>query len=75
MTIQGVETAIKHVRTVYAEWQDQGFDDWREEHTRYAMIDPIMRALGWKTCDPKECHPEYPGSTVTRRVGSVVSFS
>ena len=24
------------------------------------MIDPIIRALGWKTCDPKECHPEYP---------------
>ena len=59
MTIKGVETAIKHVRTVYGEWKDQGFDYWREEHTRYAMIAPIIRALGWKTCDPKECHREY----------------
>ena len=60
MTIKGVETAIKHVRTVYADWKDQEFEHWREEHTRYAMVAPIIRALGWKTCDPKECHPEYP---------------
>ena len=31
-----------------------------EFHTRYGVIDPIIRALGWDTADPKECHPEYP---------------
>lgn len=36
-----------------------GKTKWRETHTRYAFVDPIIRALGWDTSDPKECHPEY----------------
>ena len=32
---------------------------WTEINTRYAIIDPIIRALDWNTADPKECHPEY----------------
>ena len=41
------------------EWDQAGFTYWREEHTRYAVIDPVITALGWDTSDPKECHPEY----------------
>ena len=44
------------------EWEEEGFgfSDWMEVHTRYAVIDPVITALGWDTSDPKECHPEYP---------------
>ena len=61
MTISSVEAAIQHARAVTSEWKKAGFglDQWREEHTRYALIDPIIVALGWKTWDPRECHPEY----------------
>ena len=61
MSIKSVETAIRQVRAVVKEWENAGFehDSWREEHTRYTVIDPIIRALGWNTSDPKECHPEY----------------
>ena len=34
-------------------------NEWREDQTRYAIIDPIIRALGWNIADPKECVPEY----------------
>ena len=61
MSIRSVKTAIRQVRAAVKEWENAGFghDSWREEHTRYAVIDPIIRALGWNTSDPKECHPEY----------------
>ena len=39
-----------------------------EEHTKYAVVDPIIRALGWDTVDPKVCHPEYPRPFPTGRV-------
>ena len=41
---------------------------WREDLTRYGIIDPTIRALGWDTADPKECHPEYPRSENGDRV-------
>ena len=59
MTIRAVEEAIRHARIVIAEWGPP-VDYWREDQTRYAFIDPIVRALGWDTGDPKECYPEYP---------------
>ena len=59
MTINAVQLAIQHARDVIEEWDAVGFPDWRESQTRYAIIDPIIRALGWDTEDPKECYPEY----------------
>ena len=61
MTISSVEAAIRQARAVISEWEEAGFgmDSWGEEQTRYAVIDPIISALGWKTCDPRECLPEY----------------
>ena len=62
MSITTVEAAIRHARDVITEWGEEGygFDKWLEVHTRYAVIDPIILALGWNTDAPKECHPEYP---------------
>ena len=59
MTIKAVRLAIQHARDVMEEWAKVGSTDWRETQTRYAIIDPIIRALGWDTEDPKECYPEY----------------
>ena len=60
MTIIAVETAIQKIREMVKEWDDVELNHWREDQTRYALIDPIIRALDWDTSDPKECHPEYP---------------
>ena len=59
MSISTVAGAIRHARKVITEWTEAGFTYWREEHTRYAVIDPVITALGWDTSDPRECHPEY----------------
>ena len=59
MTIKSVQLAIQHARDVIEEWAEVGLPGWRETQTRYAIIDPIIRALGWDTEDPKECYPEY----------------
>ena len=45
-----------------------GLPGWREDLTRYGIIDPTIRALCWDTADPKECHPEYPRSENGDRV-------
>ena len=59
MSISTVEAAIRHARSVITEWDEEGygFDKWLEVHTRYAVIDPVITALGWDISDPKECHP------------------
>ena len=31
--------------------------------TRYALVDPILRALGWDTADPEQVRPEFPTET------------
>lgn len=60
MSVATVASAIREVNRRIAEWEEVGLPVWREEHTRYGIIDPIIRALGWDTAEPKECHPEYP---------------
>ena len=62
MSVSAVEAAIRKIQDIVKEWDDVELDYWREDHTRYGVIDPIIRALGWDTSDPKECHPEYPRS-------------
>ena len=34
-----------------------------EALTRYALIDPLLRGLGWDTGDPAQVIPEYPVSS------------
>lgn len=31
-----------------------------EALTRYALVDPLLRALGWDTADPAQVRPEFP---------------
>ena len=61
MSIRSVRQAIVEVRGRIQEWDDLGPDlnSWLEEHTRYALIDPILIALGWNIHEPKECHPQW----------------
>ena len=60
MTVEPVEEKIRHALRMIGEWNEADLPDWPEVHIRYAIVDPIIRALGWNTEDPKECHPEYP---------------
>ena len=55
MSIRDVRQAIVEVRGRIQEWDDLGPDlnNWLEEHTRYALIDPILAALGWNIHEPE----------------------
>ena len=61
-------TVIQQIRAVVSEWDQISMDEWREDQTRYGVIDLIIQALGWNTADPKECHPEYPLPSIGGRV-------
>jgi len=53
MTLQeNVKKAIEHGRSVIKKYEDNRLN---ETTTRYAIIDPILRALGWKLDDPGRC--------------------
>ena len=55
MTITAVEGAIEQARSTI----ESGLTS-NEIHTRYFVIDPIIRALGWDTGDPNQIRYEYP---------------
>ena len=61
MSVECVEKSIESAKSKIEEWKAVGLPGWREDQTRYAIIDPIIRALGWDTADPK------PESTDGRR--------
>ena len=73
MSVQWIPPSRKFVR-----WSRNGdavdLNYWREDHTRYGVIDPIIRELGWDTSDPKECHPEYPRSYQNGRRADYAMF-
>ena len=46
MRIGSVDAAIRKARMVVKEWDEVGLNYWREDHTRYWVIDPVIRALG-----------------------------
>ena len=52
-----VEKAIKHGQSVISNYGNQ---KWvmQEAGTRYYIVDPILRALGWKLDDPGQCRLE-----------------
>ena len=68
MSVECAEQAIESAKSKIEEWEGVGLPGWREDQTRYGIIDPIIRALGWDTGDPKECHPEYPRVNYQERV-------
>ena len=54
-----VKSVVEKAFAVYEEWYRPYHPSLHEYQTRYALIDPIIRALGWDTSDPKECYPEW----------------
>ena len=62
-----IQEAIEGVIATIAEWDGIG-GQLREDQTRYAIVDPILRALGWDTADPKVCHPEWRAENSKGRV-------
>ena len=54
-----VKTAVEKAYSTYQEWFRPDQPSLGETQTRYALIDPILRALGWDTADPKVCYPEW----------------
>ena len=68
MNITAIRDAIEKVFATFDEWHAIDRADWHEVQTRYAIIDPILRAQGWDTSDPKECRPEWQYRGSRRRV-------
>ena len=57
MTVADVEEAIRHSRRfIEGDWPDFPAN---EILTRYAIIDPVLVALGWETWNVAECVVEY----------------
>ncbi len=54
-----LRTAVEKAYSTYQEWYRFDQPSLGETQTRYALIDPILRALGWDTADPKVCYPEW----------------
>ena len=57
MALKDVEKAVRHGKEMVNEYYD--LVSKHETSTRYAIIDPILMALGWKIWDPNECEVEY----------------
>ncbi|HIC95006.1 TPA: hypothetical protein EYP12_00060 [Candidatus Bipolaricaulota bacterium] len=55
--LRAVEQVRERIERYRAELQKS------EALTRYALIDPILRALGWETEDPEQVRPEFPTET------------
>ena len=67
MTAPGLENTIRQVmgtRRNYASWLSED-----KTRTRYALIDPILWALGWRTWDPSQC-----GHNVSLRPGAGLDY-
>ena len=45
-----------------------------ESSTRYMLIDPVLRALGWDLSDPSDCVVEYPMKTPPGRPAARVDY-
>ena len=59
MSIPGIEQTIIRVRDVINDEKTKNLVLNHELSTRYALIDPILRALGWNIADPRHCQLEY----------------
>ena len=68
MTIKAIAAAIRRRRAILTQWSEIGLDNWSEWHTRYVLIDPIIRALGWDTGSPAECRVEWSRPSGQRKV-------
>ena len=58
MTIEDVEAAIGHGNRIVNGPVERV--NGHEHRTRYSVIDPIIRSLGWDISNPDECEVEFP---------------
>ena len=73
MSLRDVESAIRHGRRIVKTQYD--LEELPEYCTRYTVIDPIIRALGWETYNPDECVVEYPCKKRRKRNPSRVDYA
>lgn len=72
MATAGMVKAVNLVKDVEIRWDwvdTLAMVEWR---TRYALIDPLLRALGWDTGDPQMCFIEWPVRGVPSPGGGLV---
>ena len=75
MSIQDVRAVILRVQPHIFEYDPGPPRDYNpdapannhETSTRYVIIDPILRSLGWDLSDPRDCVVEYRVSAGSRR--------
>lgn len=62
MTIRAVEKAIQHVKAQMTRYDryDDYYWSYNETSTRYILIDPMLKALGWNIYDMRQCAVEWP---------------
>ena len=60
MSIGTVEAAIRRVRKQLADYDRDNYGwSYNETATRYILIDPVLRALGWDIYDLDQCSVEW----------------
>ena len=57
MSIAEVEKGVRAVVQLLTEYN--GWVDWEGMAIRYAIVDPLLWSLGWRTWLPWECLPEF----------------
>lgn len=65
MAVMPLDDLLRLVETLRARIKDDAHGPAlraSEALTRYALIDPLLRELGWDTSDPAQVVPEYPTS-------------
>ncbi len=60
MSISGVADAIGHIKTQLAKLPKEKRWPINEWPTRYILIDPVLKGLGWNIHDYDECEVEAP---------------
>ena len=58
--IQEIEDAMKAARGRANKYRERFWGHGKERQTRYWLIDPILRSLGWNVDNPDEVWVEYP---------------
>ena len=59
MTEARVRRAIQHIQQHLVDWDRDSYL-YYETPTRYLLIDPIIKALGWNVSNMDECSTEWP---------------
>ena len=53
--VQAIEGLVKDRKTLLRKLKRNGHNvNWTEHQTRYALLDPVLRALGWDLSNPRQ---------------------